>query len=51
MHRDEPLNHGTRGKMGKRWRELKDAAVAGVRVPDVNGEVDEGELAWFEFSH
>ena len=28
--------------MGKRWRELKDAAVAGVRVPDVNAGVDEG---------
>jgi hypothetical protein len=36
--------------MGERWRELKDAAVAGARVPDVNEGVDEGEPAWFEYS-
>ena len=39
------MKHGTRRKMFEKWQELKDAAVAGVRVLDVSAEVDEGETA------
>jgi hypothetical protein len=39
------MNHGARRNTFEKWQELKDAAVDGVRVPDVNAGVDEGETA------